>query len=153
MFLNSAIIGLIFLTVAATTTAQTITYQQFLDVPIGATLEQITQLLNNSGQIISLTLQYTNTNPFGDALFILTNNQLTTKSQSGLTQNQYPITLAQYNQITIGMTIAQVTSLVGNGGQVVGEGTDSILIVSYNGNQFASLAQITYMWQVSLEFS
>jgi hypothetical protein len=152
---NSVIIAFIFLTIAATITAQTITYAQFLTIQLGWTREQITQLLNNNpGEVISESaigtiniqaVQYTNTNPIRIVMLTLTNNQLTTKAQSGLNQNQYPITLAQYNEINIGMTTAQVTSLVGSEGQVLAQTINSIIIVGYNGiSNLFSTVQITF---------
>jgi hypothetical protein len=165
---TSIIIACILLTVAVslstsapiakrqTATTQTITYEQFLALQIGWTREQITAYLdNNPGEVLSETgigetyaetVEYTNTYPFGVVLLILLNNQLNTKSQSGINQNQYPISLAQYNQITIGMTSAQVTSLVGSEGQVLGQSIDSIEIVGYNGspNSYA-VVQIIFL--------
>jgi hypothetical protein len=165
MSLNSVIIALILLIAAVslstsapittTNTAQTITYAQFLALQIGSTREQITQFFNNNpGEVISETavgtidiqiVQYTNTNPFGIVMLTLTNNQLTVKTQSGLNQNQYPINLTQYNEIKIDMTRAQVTSLVGSEGQVLAQGTDSIVTVGYNGNgNTFAMVEITF---------
>ena len=78
-------------------------------------------------------------------MLMLTNNQLTTKSQSGLNQNNYPISRAQYDQITIGMTRVQVTSLVGSEGQILAQTIDSIQTVGYNGNTNSyAVVQITF---------
>jgi hypothetical protein len=141
--------------IAKRAVTQTITYNQFLGLQIGWTLQQITAYLNNNlgivqtemmiGNIDLKTIQYTNTNPIGAVILLLTNNQLTTKSQSGLNQNQYPISRTQYDQITMGMTSAQVTSLVGSEGQVISQSTSSVESFGYNGNTNSyAIVQVTF---------
>ena len=135
------------------TTATTITYAQFLGMQINWTRNQVTQYMNNNPGIVNAEtsvpgvvdvqmVQYTNTNPIGVIELIFTNGLLTSKSQSGLNPNKYPITRAQYDQISINMLQSQVISIVGNGGQIMGEGTNSVELVGYNGSDAASYAVV-----------
>jgi hypothetical protein len=136
-------------------TTSTITYAQFLGIQIGWTRNQTTQYLNNNAGLVQsefafggidiLTVQYTNPTPYGSLTLLLTNNQLTTKIQAGLNQNQYPISRQQFEAISMGMTTAQVTTLVGSAGQITSQSTNSAITVGYNGNTNAySSVQITF---------
>lgn len=123
-------------------TAQTITYEKFLGIQLYWTRDQITAYMDNDPGVVTLevgsgsfsmqTIQYTTTNSMGLIRLDLTNNILNTKSQAGLNENRYLITLAQYNQITIGMTRQRVTSLIGNEGQISAEATSQIITYGYN---------------------
>ncbi len=55
-----------------------------------------------------------------------------------------PISRTQYDQITMSMTRAQMTSLVGSEGQVISQSTSSVESFGYNGNTSSyAIVQIT----------
>jgi hypothetical protein len=148
--------------VAKTVTTQTVTYAQFVALQMYWTRAQVTQYLNNNAGVVQtemevgttdiLTVQYTNTNPVGVLILFFTNNQLTTKSQSGLNPNTFPINRAEFDQIAMGMSTAQVNSLVGNAGQLLAQ-TETLAqtgtltqTIGYTGDtSIYATVQITYL--------
>jgi len=125
-----------------TSTTTLITYEQFLNLPLQSTPDQITQNFNGNPGVVAyesdipgLTsttiIEYSSLNPDYFVILTLSNDQLTNKAQSGLDANQYPITANQYGDITLGMSKDTVTSLVGEG-QVVGVTVGGYETIGYN---------------------
>jgi hypothetical protein len=135
----------------ATTTP--VTYQQFVNLPIGATRAQITQSFNNNPGVVTSEssfsnylveiVQYTNTNPIAAISLVLTNGLLTTKGQSGLSLTKYPMTFEQYNKITTGTPKAEVQSNAG-AGELMGASLYSEIYGYIGSTTSYASAQITY---------
>ncbi|CAF1443719.1 unnamed protein product [Adineta ricciae] len=126
--------------------SNTINLQQYTRIQIGWTQQQVTQLLGDSGTLLSQSgtqnspyqmtmVQYKGSqSSFSLAIFTFQGGKLFSKAQSGLDTTDYQITPQQYNQLQIGWTRDQVTSLVGSQGNAISEagtGTLSATIVQY----------------------
>ncbi|WP_050616508.1 DUF3862 domain-containing protein [Bacillus testis] len=126
----------------------------------GMTYEQIVQIIGTEGTLItevkekndSLTqiYQFPTDGFLTNALFTFHNNKLSNKDQISIQDENAPqITLEQFNQIQNGMTLEQVTDIVGGEGSILseyGKGTDQYKIVyTYSGQgRLGANARLTF---------
>ena len=123
-------------------TTTLITYDQFLNLPLESTPDQITKNFNGNPGVVAYqsalpglpstkVIEYSSKDPVYFVMLTLSNGKLTNKAQSGLDAKQYPITAEQYAEIKVGMSKAAVTSLVGEG-QVLGAAVGGYETIGYN---------------------
>ncbi|CAF1427720.1 unnamed protein product, partial [Adineta ricciae] len=123
--------------------SNTISLQQYRTIQIGWTQQQVTQLLGDSGTVLSQSgtkgspnewavIQYKGSqSSFSLVMFTFQGGKLSGKTQNGLDTTVYQMTQQQYNQLQFGWTRDQVTSLVGSAGNAISEGgTGDIAVIS-----------------------
>jgi len=99
-----------------------ISYENFCAITVGMTLSEINSLLNSEGTLSQSTTNGGSTQDIytyiqDQALIDVTYSDglVVAKAQSGLGQSEQQISLAQFNQITSGMTYSEVAAILGEG--------------------------------------
>lgn len=99
-----------------------VTYENFLNIKMGQSYEEITALLgdgeeSSSSEIndINTTIYRWNGKGISNISVTVQNGIVTAKAQAGLNNNEIDITMDSYNKIENGMTYDQVKSILGEG--------------------------------------
>ena len=132
-----------------------ISYEAFCKIQMGSSLDDVNKILGKEGTLFSSyevmgikeEIYNWQGNNFSTISVSLSNGKVSTKSQSGLNKETKAVTLAQYSQITSGMTYDQVKEIMGGDGYISSE--SSIMGVTtttyeWNGNGWLSNASISF---------
>lgn len=99
-----------------------VTYENFLNIKMGQSYEEITTLLGESKESSSSEINDINTTIYrwngkgvSNISVTVQNGIITAKTQAGLNNNEIDITMDNYNKIENGMTYEQVKSILGEG--------------------------------------
>ena len=96
-----------------------VTYENFLNIKMGQSYEEIADLLGegkeSSSSDIDTTIYRWNGKGISNISVTVQNGIITAKTQAGLNSNQVDITMDNYNKIENGMTYEQVKSILGEG--------------------------------------
>lgn len=102
-----------------TTDTAKVTYENFLNIKMGQSYEEIADLLGegkeSSSSDIDTTIYRWNGKGISNISVTVQNGIITAKTQAGLNSNQIDITMDNYNKIENGMTYEQVKSILGEG--------------------------------------
>lgn len=102
-----------------TTDTAKVTYENFLNIKMGQSYEEIADLLGEgkegSSSDIDTTIYRWNGKGISNISVTVQNGIITAKTQAGLNSNQIDITMDNYNKIENGMTYEQVKSILGEG--------------------------------------
>ncbi|ADL52456.1 BLIP family protein [Clostridium cellulovorans] len=100
-----------------------VTYDNFMKIAMGDSIDNVNALLgpgkeassSQIGDIKSVTYTWDGDGLLTSITATVQNNVVTSKMQVGLKKDNVDITLDKYNQVTEGMTYAQVSAILGEG--------------------------------------
>lgn len=128
---------------------------KFNQIQSGMTYDEVKNIIGEDGQNISeseiagiKTIMYQwEDDSWGIAIVTFQNDQVTNKSQSGISSNSVEVTLSQYDLVQTGMSYDEVKNIFGGDGQLTSEtsisGTSSQLY-QWNGKSLGSNCVITF---------
>lgn len=129
--------------------------EKFNQIQSGMTYDEVKNIIGEDGQNISesevagiKTVMYQwEDDSWGVAIVTFQNDQVTNKSQAGISSNSVEVTLSQYDQVQTGMSYDEVKNIFGGDGQLTSEtsisGTSSQLY-QWNGKSLGSNCVITF---------